>query len=33
MTRPPALWLDGIASRYGRGETVIEVLNGAELRS
>jgi lipoprotein-releasing system ATP-binding protein len=28
---PPALWLDNIARRYGRGETVIEVLNGADL--
>jgi lipoprotein-releasing system ATP-binding protein len=30
-TSPPALWLENIARRYGRGETVIEVLNGAEL--
>jgi lipoprotein-releasing system ATP-binding protein len=28
---PPALRLDNIARRYGRGETVIEVLNGADL--
>jgi lipoprotein-releasing system ATP-binding protein len=28
---PPALWLDNIARRYGRGETIIEVLNGADL--
>ena len=28
---PPALWLENIARRYGRGETVIEVLNGADL--
>jgi lipoprotein-releasing system ATP-binding protein len=27
----PALWLQGIERRYGRGETVIEVLRGAEL--
>ena len=29
--QPPALWLTNIARRYGRGDTVIEVLNGAEL--
>jgi lipoprotein-releasing system ATP-binding protein len=28
---PPALWLENIARRYGRGETVIKVLNGADL--
>ena len=27
----PALRLEGIARRYGGGETVVEVLNGAEL--
>jgi lipoprotein-releasing system ATP-binding protein len=27
----PALWLEKIERRYGRGETIIEVLNGAEL--
>ena len=27
----PALWLENIARRYGRGETVIEVLSGADL--
>ena len=27
----PALWLENIARRYGRGETIIEVLNGADL--
>jgi lipoprotein-releasing system ATP-binding protein len=27
----PALWLQGIERRYGRGETTIEVLNGADL--
>ena len=27
----PALWLENIARRYGRGETVIEVLNGVDL--
>ncbi len=27
----PALWLENIARRYGRGETAIEVLSGAEL--
>ena len=28
---PPALWLDRIERRYGRGDTTIEVLSGAEL--
>ncbi len=28
---PAALWLNAISRRYGRGETQIEVLNGAEL--
>jgi lipoprotein-releasing system ATP-binding protein len=28
---PPSLWLEGIQRRYGRGETIIEVLNGADL--
>ena len=28
---PPALWLENIERRYGRGETVIEVLSGADL--
>jgi lipoprotein-releasing system ATP-binding protein len=28
---PPALRLENITRRYGRGETIIEVLNGAEL--
>ncbi len=27
----PALWLDKIERRYGRGETTIEVLRGADL--
>ena len=27
----PALWLQGIERRYGRGETTIEVLSGADL--
>ena len=27
----PALWLEGIERRYGRGETTIEVLCGADL--
>jgi len=27
----PALWLEAVERRYGRGETIIEVLNGAEL--
>jgi lipoprotein-releasing system ATP-binding protein len=27
----PALWLEGIERRYGRGETTIEVLSGADL--
>ncbi len=27
----PALWLDCIERRYGRGETTIEVLSGADL--
>jgi lipoprotein-releasing system ATP-binding protein len=27
----PVLWLQAVERRYGRGETVIEVLNGAEL--
>jgi len=27
----PALWLEGIERRYGRGETTIEVLRGADL--
>ena len=27
----PALWLDNIARRYGTGETVVEVLSGADL--
>ena len=28
---PPALWLNNLARRYGRGDTNIEVLRGAEL--
>jgi lipoprotein-releasing system ATP-binding protein len=28
---PPALWLENLARRYGRGDAIIEVLNGAEL--
>ncbi len=32
MNEPaPALWLEGIERRYGRGETTIEVLSGADL--
>ncbi len=27
----PALWLEKIERRYGRGETTVEVLNGADL--
>jgi lipoprotein-releasing system ATP-binding protein len=27
----PALWLEGIERRYGRGDTTIEVLSGADL--
>ncbi len=27
----PALWLDNISRRYGKGDTTIEVLNGADL--
>ena len=27
----PSLWLENIARRYGRGETIIEVLAGADL--
>ena len=27
----PALSLEGIVRRYGRGETTIEVLSGADL--
>jgi lipoprotein-releasing system ATP-binding protein len=30
-TRVAALALDGVERRYGRGETTIEVLNGASL--
>jgi lipoprotein-releasing system ATP-binding protein len=29
--RTPALWLHGVERRFGRGETTIEVLSGAEL--
>jgi len=28
---PPSLWLESIERRYGRGETIIEVLAGADL--
>ena len=28
---PAALWLNGVARRYGRGETMIEVLKGADF--
>ena len=32
MSEPmPALWLHGAERRYGRGETTIEVLSGADL--
>ncbi len=32
MSEPmPALWLHGVQRRYGRGETTIEVLGGADL--
>jgi lipoprotein-releasing system ATP-binding protein len=27
----PALWLDGLQRHYGRGDTIIEVLKGADL--
>jgi lipoprotein-releasing system ATP-binding protein len=31
MSETPALFLDKLTRRYGGGETVVEVLNGAEL--
>ena len=27
----PSLWLENIERRYGRGETIIDVLTGADL--
>jgi lipoprotein-releasing system ATP-binding protein len=29
--RPPTLWLEKVERRFGRGETVIEILRGADL--